>query len=144
MPKPKPKLKAVSLYMPHWPTDLILRHRHARRSDGRPDRPPVLLYVETAGRQLVSHCCEQAAAAGVRAGLTVAHARALLPADDVVITPQQPERDQAALQTLARWALRFSPIVAADPPDGLRLDVAGCERLFGGERRLLGLIADAV
>ncbi len=141
MPKPKPKHRPVSLYMPHWPTDLILRYRS---SAGRPERPPVLLYVETAGRQLVTRCCEQAAAAGVRAGLTVAHARALLPADDVVITPQQPERDQAALQTLARWALRFSPIVAADPPDGLRLDVAGCERLFGGERRLLGLIADAV
>ena len=141
---PKPKLKAVSLYMPHWPTDLILRHRHARRSDGRPDRPPVLLYVETAGRQLVSCRCEQAAAAGVRAGLTVAHARALLPAGDAIIRLQQPARDQAALKALAQWALRFSPIVASDPPDGLRLDVAGCERLFGGERRLLGLIADAV
>jgi len=92
----------------------------------------------------VSRCCEQAAAAGVRAGLTVAHARALLPVGDAIIMARQPERDQAALQSLARWALRFSPIVAADPPDGLRLDVAGCERLFGGEGRLLGLIADAV
>ncbi len=145
MPKPKLKLKAVSLYMPHWPTDLILRPRKGTRSSaGRHDRPPVLVYVETAGRQLVSHCCEQAAAAGVRAGLTVAHARALLPAGDAIIRLQQPERDQAALKTLARWALRFSPIVASDPPDGLGLDVAGCERLFGGERRLLGLIADAV
>jgi protein ImuB len=131
--------------MPHWPTDLILRRRQAVRSSAdRPDRPPVLLYVETAGRQLVTRCCEQAAAAGVRAGLTVAHARALLTSDDAVIMPQQPERDQAALKTLARWALRFSPIVATDPPDGLSLDVAGCERLFGGERRLLDLIADAV
>ena len=80
----------------------------------------------------------------MRAGLTVVHARALLTNGEAVIMPQQPERDQAALKTLARWALRFSPIVATDPPDGLRLDVAGCERLFGGERRLLNLIADAV
>ncbi len=126
--------------MPHWPTDLILRRRRASAS--RPE--PVLLYVETAGRQLVTCCCEQAAAAGVRAGLTVAHARALLPAGDAIIMAQQPERDQAALQALARWALRFSPIVATDPPDGLSLDVAGCERLFGGEHRLLGLIAGEV
>ena len=88
---PKFKLKAVSLYMPHWPTDLILRRRQGTRSSaGRPDRPPVLLYVETAGRQLVSRCCEQAAAAGVRAGLTVAHARALLPAGDANIRRLEP------------------------------------------------------
>jgi len=100
--------------------------------------------VETAGRQLVACCCEQAAEVGVRPGLTVAHARALLPVGDAVIEPQQPHRELAALEAMARWAHRFSPIVAMDPPDGLQIDIAGCERLFGGEHRLLDLIADAV
>ena len=136
--------KAVSLYMPYWPTDLILRRKRAFSSAGQPDRPPVLVYVESAGRQLVVCCCEQAAEVGVRPGLTVAHARALLPVGDAVIEPQQPHRELAALEAMARWAHRFSPIVAMDPPDGLQIDIAGCERLFGGEHRLLDLIADAV
>ena len=83
-------------------------------------------------------------AAGVRPGFTVAHARALLAEREAVFRPQRPGRDLAALTSLARWAARFSPIVAVDPPDGLQIDIAGCERLFGGEHRLLGLIADAV
>ena len=56
----------------------------------------------------------------------------------------RPQHELGALKALARWALRFSPIVAVDPPDGLFIDVSGCQRLFGGERRLFGLIAEAV
>ncbi|MHC4127777.1 MAG: Y-family DNA polymerase [Planctomycetota bacterium] len=106
-------------------------------------RPPVLLYAQSAGRQLVARCCAGAAAAGVRAGMTVAHARALLPGGTAVAEPHQPQRELAALEALARWALRFSPIVAVDPPDGLLIDIAGCRRLFGGERRHVHLIAGA-
>ena len=79
----------------------------------------------------------------MRHGMTVAHARALLPGETAV-EPHRPQRELAALEALGRWALRFSPIVAVDPPDGLLFDIAGCERLFGGERRLVDLIADAV
>ncbi|MHC5048932.1 MAG: Y-family DNA polymerase [Planctomycetota bacterium] len=140
--------KAVSLYMPHWSTDLILRSSRKRTlvpADRREpvNRPPVLLYAQSAGRQLVARCCAGAAAAGVRAGMTVAHARALLPGAEAVIEPHQPQRELAALEALARWALRFSPIVAVDPPDGLLIDIAGCRRLFGGERRHVHLIGSA-
>ncbi|HET6305595.1 MAG TPA: DNA polymerase Y family protein [Rhodopila sp.] len=34
-------------------------------------------------------------------------------------------------------ALRYAPLVAPDPPDGLWLDVTGCTHLHGGETRLL-------
>ncbi len=72
----------------------------------------------------------------------MAHARALVP--DVVTEPHRPRRELEALGALARWALRFSPIVATDPPDGLLVDISGCQRLFGGEQRLLQMIAVAV
>ena len=36
-------------------------------------------------------------------------------------------------------AIRYTPMVALDAPDGLILDVTGCTHLFGGER---GLAAD--
>jgi protein ImuB len=134
--------------MPHWSTDLIRRRSRvpAGASAGRrepADRRPVILYEESAGRQLVARCCAQASAAGVGAGMTVAHARALLP-DGVVLEPHRPQREQAALEALARWAHRFSPIVALDPPDGLLIDIAGCRRLFGHERRHVHLVAGAV
>jgi protein ImuB len=44
------------------------------------------------------------------------------------------------LETLARWMMRFSPIVALDPPDGLFLDVGGCERLFGSLEKILARV----
>ncbi|MHC4711069.1 MAG: Y-family DNA polymerase [Planctomycetota bacterium] len=140
--------KAVSLYMPHWSTDLILRSSRKRTlapADRREpvNRPPVLLYAQSAGRQLVARCCAAATAAGVRAGMTVAHARALLPVEQAVVELHQPQRELAALGALARWALRFSPIVAVDPPDGLLIDIAGCRRLFGDASRHVHLIGSA-
>ncbi|MHC4220061.1 MAG: Y-family DNA polymerase, partial [Planctomycetota bacterium] len=134
--------RAVSLYMPYWSTDLIQRRNRSSGSAGRPE--PVLLYTESAGRQLVARRCARATAAGVRPEMTVAHARALLPAGQVTVEPHQPRRELVQLGALGRWALRFSPIVAVDSPDGLLVDIAGCQRLFGGEDRLVDRIAGAV
>lgn len=41
--------------------------------------------------------------------------------------------DMRALKRLARWMVRFSPLVALDGIDGLMLEVTGCAHLFGGE-----------
>ncbi|MCC6360856.1 MAG: DNA polymerase Y family protein [Phycisphaerales bacterium] len=51
--------------------------------------------------------------------------------------PYSPADDAAELESLAEWAMAFSPLVAADPPGGLLLDIAGVEHLFGGEAALL-------
>jgi protein ImuB len=37
------------------------------------------------------------------------------------------------LTRLAEWCIRFTPIVAIDPPDGLLMDVTGCCHLWGGD-----------
>lgn len=76
--------------------------------------------------------------------MTLAHARALLHGRAVFVEPELPERDAEALAKLARWANRFAPTVAVDPPDGLMLDVTGCERLYGGEPHLLDGVRGAV
>ena len=74
--------------------------------------------------------------------MTLAHARALLPAGgEIRIEPATPRRDAAALERLALWSMRFSPTVAPDPPEGLLLDITGCQRLFRGEGRLLECLA---
>src|SRR5262249_26575222 len=49
-----------------------------------------------------------------------------------------PAADEEALERLAVWALkRYSPIVAADPPDGIVIDATGATHLHGGEDAML-------
>lgn len=92
-------------------------------------------------RRIVARCCERADAAGVWLGMPAAQARALFDAGDVRIEAHDPVRDLAALRSLAVWAHCLSPRVAIDDgqeePDGLLIDVTGCEGVFGGEARLL-------
>ena len=71
---------------------------------------------------------------GLEPGMTLADARARVPELEAV------ERDEAAdrawLERLADGAIRYTPMVALDVPDGLLLDVTGCAHLLGGERGL--------
>ena len=46
-------------------------------------------------------------------------------------------QDLRSLQAMARWMIRFSPVVALEPPDAVFLDVTGSERLFHGYPRLV-------
>jgi protein ImuB len=46
-------------------------------------------------------------------------------------------RPDLSLTTLAEWCLRYAPLAAPDPPDGLWIDVTGSTHLHGGETRLL-------
>ena len=69
--------------------------------------------------------------------MSLAHARALLADCPVCIAAHAPDRDQRALDRLAQWALRYSPVVAPDSSNGLLMDLAGTQRLFGDEGRLL-------
>lgn len=109
-----------------------------------------VFFVRTSGqRDLVAACCPQAAGAGVRAGMTLAHARALVApsrreGDHVRIEPYDPVAEAAALRALARWCTRLAPIVAPDPPDGLLMDLSGCERYYRGRRAIVRHIARAL
>ena len=101
----------------------------------------MVLIVNVQGRQVVAQRCERAARAGVKEGMSLSHARALLPAGAVEVRPYEAGREVAALRALARWAVQFSPVVAADPPDGLLMDVTGCQRLYRGEQRMMRTIS---
>ena len=91
------------------------------------------------GREVVAAACPRAATAGVRIGMSLTHARALI-RGAVALSPWKPERDAETLASLAAWCNRFSPTVGIDPPDGLVLDVTGTHRLHRGEWRLLSLL----
>jgi len=47
------------------------------------------------------------------------------------------EADACLLDSIAEWCLRYTPLIASDPPDGLLLDIGGCAHLYGGEDALI-------
>jgi len=56
---------------------------------------------------------------------------------DLMVADADPEADAEGLHRLALWALRYSPMVSVDLPDGLWIDITGASHLMGGERQLL-------
>src|SRR5262249_15632852 len=77
---------------------------------------------------------------GLRLAMSLADARAMQPKLEAV--EAEPEEDARALDNIAAWCERFTPIVVLDPPEGLFLDVTGCAHLFGGEEALRKLILE--
>ncbi len=121
--------RAVSLYLPSWPTDRLIRTLGAAAPS--PDTPLVLVGRE-GRKRLILAVSAAARTEGITPGMAVTKAQALVAGLDV--RDADPVGDDAALERLAIWALkRYSPIVAAEPPDGLRLDMAGASHLIGGE-----------
>ncbi len=110
----------------------------------RQDRA-VILTRAVASRELVARRCAIAAAAGIAEGMDLTHARSLLPARaSPHVEAHRQDRAEAGLHALACWALRFSPLAAPDPPDGLLIDTTGTERLHRGEPRLIRSVASEV
>ena len=77
-----------------------------------------------------------AAAVGLRLGMPVSKAQAIIPG--LIVEELQVAEDAKALRDLAFWFLRiYAPVVAPDPPDGLVLDTTGADHLHGNEHLML-------
>jgi protein ImuB len=124
--------RVVSLYLPNWPTDRLRR----KMGDAAPDVAlPLVLVGQTGRRHEVTAANAVALKVGLRVGMPATKAQALV--KEVVIHHADPAADAEALERLAVWALRYSPIVAADDPDGLVIDATGASHLHGGEDAML-------
>ena len=86
-------------------------------------------------RQVVASVDAAAAGLGLRAGMPLAQAQALVPG--LAIYPSAPEAEHEGLRRLAGWCLRYAPLASADLPDGIWIDVTGSTHLHGGEAGLL-------
>ncbi len=109
----------LALHLPHLPLD------------ANAPLPSPSAVVER-GRILLGD--EAARRAGIENGIGMAAARALAPG--VALLPRHPERENAALRTLACWAGCLTPRISLTP-DTLLLEIGGCLRLFGGPEKLL-------
>ena len=101
---------------------------------------PLVLAGREGGRRLVTALDAVAESHGLRLGVAVAKAQALVPG--LAVMPADPAGDAEGLERLAGWALRFSPIVAPDPPDGLAIDSTGADHLHGGEAAMLSSLVE--
>jgi protein ImuB len=85
---------------------------------------------------------DAAAALGLEVGLPLANARAICP--QLGVFDADEAADAHALNAIAGWYDRFTPLVALDSPHGLLLDITGCVHLFGGEAAMMRLMCDVL
>ncbi len=127
--------RVLSLWLPSLATDRI----RSQSAQDRPEAGPVATFAAERGALRLAAVCPLAARAGLRAGMMLADARAMLPG--LAVHPAAPAADAALLERLAVWCERYTPYVAIDrshehPGGALWLDITGCAHLFGGEAAL--------
>jgi protein ImuB len=111
---------------------------------------PLVLVKQVATRQVIMAASQAAQAHGICPEMTLAEACALCPS--LEHGEYQPREDRKGLMGLARWMMRFSPVVALDPSDDpeedptpvIFVDVSGCERLYGSLEFLMKQIDEAL
>lgn len=81
---------------------------------------PLVLIRTVASRQLIVATSDEAIALGIRIGMTLTEAKALCP--NLTHEDHDPSRDAKGLEALARWMMRFTPVVSLP---GVSFDVRG-------------------
>lgn len=129
MPAPSQNARWLAIYLPRLATDRLKR---SGRTPG--DDRPLAIYAKQANAYQLTGVDKRASDLGLRLAMSLADARAIQPNLEAV--EAEPEEDARALDAIAAWCERFTPIVVIDPPEGLFLDITGCAHLFGGEDAL--------
>lgn len=136
------KRRIAAVFLSHWPIDRFFRALERSAAREVPDRHvPLALMMPGQGGLRITACTRAAAAEGIAVGQLLADAMALYPALDV--REANFAADRAALKRLADWCGRYTPWTAPDrvglegEPDGILMDITGCDHLFGGEAALI-------
>ena len=115
----------LSLWLPRLRTD------RARRLHAIDPAAPLAAIARIQNAQRLVCVDAEAARRGLTVGLSLADARARIPA--LVAVEADPVGRGAPARTVCDWASRYTPLVALDGADGLMLDISGVAHLFGGE-----------
>ena len=124
--------RILSLWFPRLGAERVIRA--ARIADDG----PLAVVAEQSNMQVITSLNGAGLAAGVFVGQPIRDAHAICA--DLRTQPRNEPAEVAFLAALRRWAGKFSPWVADEPPDGLIVDLTGCAHLFGGEASLLSVI----
>jgi len=123
--------RILSVWSPTWAITTWRR----KNASGSPAEAPVALIATERGVRRLYSIDPAAAALGLYVGQKATDAMALVP--ELGAAEADPDGDLASLSALVHWCVRYSPAVAADPPDGLLLDITGVAHLWGGESEML-------
>jgi protein ImuB len=157
--------RILSLWLPRLPIDRIKRalsqgnaapanHTHTApplplAGEGRgggaaasPQEEPSIVVAKQNNALQIFALDDAAARLGLSIGLPLANARAICP--QLKVFDADEAADAKALNDIAAWCDRFTPLVALDPPHGLFLDITGCAHLFGGEAALMQMICGSL
>jgi protein ImuB len=131
--------RILSLWLDRLSTDRIRRQWREASTSSRSrtsakQTPPLVVFGKRRNLDLLVAIDAAAERLGLRAGLALAQARAMHPA--LTAVPEDQADDARLLDAIADWCQRYTPLVAADPPDGILFDIGGCAHLFGGEEQL--------
>ncbi|NBC11382.1 MAG: DNA polymerase Y family protein, partial [Planctomycetes bacterium] len=129
-----PTRRILSLWFPRLAAERCLRVEPGLGG------APFAVTGERGGAQVLVSLSAGAQAAGLAACQPLRDARAMCPA--LVTREEAPQAEADFLVALRRWAGKFSPWVATEPPSGLAADLTGCAHLFGGEAALLRQVED--
>ena len=111
----------------------------ARDARPAPADPPVVTSLRAGAKVVVHAACPAARALGLKRGLALTAARAMVPG--LVVHPADPAADAAGLRRLAaQLARKWSPAVAVGGEDLIFLDLTGVAHLFGGEAAMAARI----
>jgi protein ImuB len=129
----------LSLWLRRLSTDRVAKSREMTREITREQSAPLAVYGKRGNAELIVAVDDAAERLGLHPGLALAQARAMHPALNAI--EEDVEADASLLESIADWCLRYTPLIACDPPDGLLLDISGCAHLYGSEPEL---VADLV
>jgi protein ImuB len=133
--------RILSLRLSRLSTDRIKRQL-ARDSAAPANSSPCIVVAKQNNALQISALDDAAARLGLEIGLPLANARAICP--QLQVFDADEVTDARALNVIADWCDRFTPLVALDTPHGLFLDITGCAHLFGGEAALMQIICEAL
>jgi protein ImuB len=136
--------RILSLWLPRLPTDRIKRQLtcDSAAPANNCDNSPCIVVAKQNNALQISALDNAAADLGLEIGLPLANARAICP--QLQVFDADEVADARALNIIADWCGRFTPLVALDSPHGLFLDITGCAHLFGGEAALMQIICEAL
>jgi len=126
----------VSIWFRYFATDWFsLRQPELKKR-------PLVLRMPSHGRMIVTAINAEAERNGLKRGMVLADARALVPALEVL--DDEPDKISRVLTKLGEWCIRFTPFVAIDSTDGLFFDATGCAHLWGSEEKYLSDIIQKI
>ena len=126
MSAPSSRRSYLSVWLRRLATDRI-----ARTAGAPPETAPLAIVHPVKNALALVAVNDAAARLGLKAGMTLADARAMYPM--LVVADADAQADRRLLEAIADWCDRYTPLVGLDPLDGLTLDITGCAHLFGGE-----------